>query len=227
VATRREWASAANAVCDTLNRQVADLAAFRSASEAAAAIDRALSLADRSVNRLAVLERPPGDKQRIARMVDFFARFIAGETNALKALRAGDVGGYVDANAKAFTANDRGSALAKRLGAVACSEGSSAKSLLRDELRRHAVVIVTVYTPDADVDALALAEARAAAAAAHAAFLAVDVYSTRQIAALAVEHEFRDAPATLVFRHGGKLAAVFDGYADRGLIAQAAKDASV
>ena len=227
VVTRAEWAKRANVVCDTLTRRVADLAAYRSASEAATAMEQALALADGSVTRLARLKAPASDAKRIDRMVALFRQFLSGERRAVAALRAGDLSGYIDANARAFAANDRGSKIAKRLGAAACAEGSSAKSLVRRELRRHSVVVVSVYTPDADVDALSVAEARAAATDVGAAFLAVDVYSTRQIAALAIDYDFRDAPATLVFRRGGKLAAVFDGYADRGLVAQAAKDAAL
>ena len=92
-------------------------------------------------------------------------------------------------------------------------------------LRRRAVVVVALYARGAAVDRLARAEAKAGARDARAGFVALDVADRRQIEPLVEQSGVAEAPALLVFRRPGRLAARFDGFADRVVVAQAVADA--
>ena len=66
---------------------------------------------------------------------------------------------------------------------------------------------------------------RAGALAAKAGFLALNVTKNQQVAALAAQYDVREAPATLVFTRGPRVAYRVAGYMDRQAVAQAAADA--
>src|SRR5205085_7797032 len=65
-------------------------------------------------------------------------------------------------------------------------------------LHKHAVVVVSLYSPRAGLDKLASAEARAGAAAGGAGFVAVDVFHQRAGIALLHKIGIVDTPAVLV-----------------------------
>jgi hypothetical protein len=96
---------------------------------------------------------------------------------------------------------------------------------LQDTLQKHAVVVVLFYAPGDDYDTIQTRETRAGALAAHAGFLALDVTQNARVSALATQYDVREAPATLVFKRGPKLAYRAEGYMDRQAIAQAVANA--
>jgi hypothetical protein len=93
-------------------------------------------------------------------------------------------------------------------------------------LRRHALVVVSLYDPQARVDKISLAEASAAATVAHAGFVALNVLDQRQAGPLMRQLGLLPDPAVLVYRRPGKLTARFDGFADRDTVAQAVANAA-
>jgi hypothetical protein len=92
-------------------------------------------------------------------------------------------------------------------------------------LKRHPVVVVSLYASNAPLDGLARAESSAGARDARAGFVALNVLKTKQVEALALETGIVEAPSTLVYRRPGRLVAHLGGYADRVAVAQAATDA--
>jgi hypothetical protein len=96
---------------------------------------------------------------------------------------------------------------------------------LEGALRTHSVVVVLFYAPGADYDTIQARETRAGALAAKAGFLALNVTKNGQVAALAAEYDVREAPATLIFTRGPRVAYRVAGYMDRQAVAQAAADA--
>jgi hypothetical protein len=96
---------------------------------------------------------------------------------------------------------------------------------LESALRKHSVVVVLFYAPGDDYDTIQARETRAGALAANAGFLALKVTKNKQIAALAAQYDVREAPATVVFTRGPRVAYRAAGYLDRQAVAQAAADA--
>jgi hypothetical protein len=96
---------------------------------------------------------------------------------------------------------------------------------LEGALLKHSVVVVLFYAPGDDYDTIQARETRAGALAAKAGFLALNVTKNRQVAALAAEYDVREAPATLIFTRGPRVAYRVAGYMDRQAVAQAAADA--
>ena len=99
------------------------------------------------------------------------------------------------------------------------------RSALEAALRKHNVVVVLFHAPGDDYDTIQTRETRAGALAAGAGFLAVDVTRNQKVAELAAEYGVRDAPATVVFKRGPKVAYSVAGYMDRAAVAQAAANA--
>ena len=224
--TLASWARSANAICTDLNDDVAKVTSSASVEQASANLAQTVALANGSLARLDSLAHPRSHAAEIDEMLGLYHRFLDLEQRAVDALEAGDMAGYIELNAKAFAANDHGNRIAKRLGARACAAGGSSNGVLRRQLDDHNVVVVAVVAPDSNVDSLAVAEARAGAERANAGFFAVNVFHTRQIAALALDYQLREAPAILVFSKGPKLANEFTSYVDRQLVAQVATDAA-
>ena len=92
---------------------------------------------------------------------------------------------------------------------------------LARSLRRHELVVVSLYDPQARVDRISLAEASAGASVAHAGFVPLNVLDQRQAGPLMTQLGVLPDPAVLVYRRPGKLVARFDGFADRDTVAQA------
>ncbi len=102
---------------------------------------------------------------------------------------------------------------------------SSQAPPLQGALRKHPVVVVLFYAPGDDYDTIQARETRAGALAAKAGFLALNVTKNGQVAELAAEYDVREAPATLIFTRGPRVAFRVAGYMDRQAVAQAAADA--
>jgi hypothetical protein len=98
-------------------------------------------------------------------------------------------------------------------------------SVVARALRRHRVVVVSLYASDAALDTLARIESRAGAADARAGFVAVNVLDRKRSEPLALATGVVEAPGTLVFRRPGKLVTHIEGFADRVAVAQAAANA--
>jgi hypothetical protein len=93
-------------------------------------------------------------------------------------------------------------------------------------LRKHDVVVVSLFDPQARVDQISLAEASAGAKAAHAGFVPLDVLRQGQAGGLVRQLGVLPDPAVLVYRRPGDVVARFDGFADRDTVAQAAANAA-
>ena len=93
-------------------------------------------------------------------------------------------------------------------------------------LTRHAVVVVSLYDPEAKVDRISLDEARAGARRAEVGFVALNVLDRRASAALTRKLGVLSAPAFFLYRRPGELVMRLDGFADRDLVAQAALGAA-
>jgi len=92
-------------------------------------------------------------------------------------------------------------------------------------LQKHAVVVVSLYSPQAGLDKLATAEAKAGAAASGVGFVSVDVF--RQRAGIPLLHKLGivDTPAVLVVTRRRAITAELKGFVDRSVVAQAVSDA--
>ena len=92
-------------------------------------------------------------------------------------------------------------------------------------LRSHAVVVVSLYDPQANVDAASLGEAAAGAALAGAGFVPLNVLSQAQAEPLAKKLGVLADPTLLVFRAPDELVFRANGFADRDTVAQAVANA--
>jgi hypothetical protein len=93
-------------------------------------------------------------------------------------------------------------------------------------LRKHELVVVSLYDPQARVDRISLAEASAGAKVGHAGFVPLNVLRQGQAGPLMRQLGVLPDPAVLVYRRPGKLVARFDGFADRDTVAQAVVNAA-
>jgi hypothetical protein len=100
-----------------------------------------------------------------------------------------------------------------------------AKTALEDALRAHRAAVVVLYTPGGGVDNDAVREARAGADAVDQGFMAINVEKNASVAKYYEKYGVRTAPAALVFIRGPRLAARFEGFADRDTVAQAVSNA--
>jgi hypothetical protein len=219
----REWRKQANQICAGLNESVAALGEPQRPEDVVALLPETVALAESALDRLRTLQPAKADARKVKLMLGEFASFARLEKNASAALANQDVERFVRLNARAFKHNDRGSAIARRLGAKACAAGSSTDSALERELAKHRVVVAVLYTPDATLDGLLVREARAGAAEVRAGFVAIAPTDSRSAALLAKRYGVRAAPAVLVFVRWRGAVATFTDYVDRETIAQAAE----
>jgi hypothetical protein len=98
-------------------------------------------------------------------------------------------------------------------------------AVINRALQMHAVVVVSLYDPQADVDAASLGEAAAGAELAGAGFVPLNVLSQAQAAPLAKKLGVLPDPALLVFRAPDELVFRVNGFADRDTVAQAVENA--
>ena len=101
-------------------------------------------------------------------------------------------------------------------------------------LRSHAVVVVSLYTPDSSVDRMSTDEARHGAQVARAGFVAFNVADEKIVSPLSSlltgaptpADRVLDGPAVLVFVRPNSLFVRLNGFADHDTVAQAAANAS-
>jgi hypothetical protein len=225
--TLAAWRKSANKICATLNADTAELATPQSQAELLTLLPASLDLADQAIVELRAVPAPKAQAKRIEKMLKQFERFASVQRKAVTALQGNDAGTFSKLTARAFAANDAGSAIAHDLGAAKCAVGSTEDSDLETELARHRVVVAVLYAPGANVDTLAVREARAGAALAGAGFVAVNVYDTHEIAPVTAQYAVRESPSILVFVRNRGAVKQFAGYLDRETVAQAADNASL
>jgi hypothetical protein len=224
---RVNWRKQANDICTGLNESVARLGEPQKPEDIVQLLPESIALAEAALTRLVTLQPAKADAAEVKRMLAELRSFVGLEKRASEALANQDVELFVDLNARAFRHNDRGSAIARRLGAKACAAGATAGSALERALERQRVVVAVLYTPDSTLDRLLVREARAGAQDARVGFVAVTPTDTRSGALLAKRYGVRAAPAVLVFVRWRGAVATFTEFVDRDTIAQAAESASL
>jgi len=92
-------------------------------------------------------------------------------------------------------------------------------------LKKHSVVVVSLFSPQADLDKMANREAKAGAAASNAGFVAINVF--HQQAGIPLLHKLGvvDTPAVLVVTRRRAITSELKGFVDRNVVAQAVADA--
>lgn len=100
-------------------------------------------------------------------------------------------------------------------------------SSLTAALARNRVVVVSLYVPNVELDEMAMLEARAGAAAAGVGFLALNVLDEGQSKPLTKKLGVLEDPSVLIFRRPEELVVSFSGFADKAIVAQAARNASL
>jgi hypothetical protein len=92
-------------------------------------------------------------------------------------------------------------------------------------LKKHSVVVVSLFSPRADLDVLSTAEAKAGAADGGAGFVSLNVF--RQPVGIALLHKLGvvNTPAVLVVKRPANVYHEFEGFVDRDVVAQAVTDA--
>lgn len=96
---------------------------------------------------------------------------------------------------------------------------------LAKALRKHRVVVVSLFDPESRTDAISFAEARAGAKAAGAGFLGVSVLNDSVAGTLTAALPgggLLPVPGLLIYRRPGTLVERIDGFADRDAVAQLA-----
>ncbi len=92
-------------------------------------------------------------------------------------------------------------------------------------LRKHAIVIVSVFDPESPTDAISYAEAKAGASTARVGFVGISLLDNPIAAALTSalpNGGLLPAPGVLIYRRPGTLVQLMNGFADRDVVAQAA-----
>ena len=92
-------------------------------------------------------------------------------------------------------------------------------------LKKHAVVIVSVFDPESSTDAISYAEAKAGANSAGVGFVGISLLDNALAAALTSalpSGGLLPAPGVLIYRRPGTLVQRIDGFTDRDAVAQAA-----
>jgi hypothetical protein len=92
-------------------------------------------------------------------------------------------------------------------------------------LRKHSVVVVSLYKPGAEIDVIAALEAQAGAKEMKAGFVALNVNHQRPGTAILRKLGVVDTPTILVVKRRGGVYSQFPGVVDRDVVAQAVADA--
>lgn len=98
-------------------------------------------------------------------------------------------------------------------------------TMLDAALRRHRIVVVSLFDPQSQTDAISYAEARAGAGEAGAGFVGVDLLDSAVAGALTTSLPgggLLPEPGVLIYRRPGTLVGRLDGFNDRDAVAQAA-----
>jgi hypothetical protein len=92
-------------------------------------------------------------------------------------------------------------------------------------LRKHSVVVVSMYLPGASVDSSASAEAQAGAQDMHAGFVKLNVLHQAGGVAMLRKLGVVNTPVVLVVKRPASITAEFKGFVDRNVVVQAVADA--
>jgi hypothetical protein len=92
-------------------------------------------------------------------------------------------------------------------------------------LRKHAVVVVSLYSPHAGVEQMAAAEAKAGAAEMGVGYVPINVFNQRPGTAILRKLGVVNMPVTLVIKRPANIVSQFPGLVDRDVVAQAVADA--
>ena len=98
-------------------------------------------------------------------------------------------------------------------------------TMLDAALRKHRVVVVSLFNPQSQTDAISYAEARAGASVAGVGFVGVDLLDSVVAGALTTSLPgggLLPEPGVLIYRRPGMLVERLDGFNDRDVVAQAA-----
>jgi hypothetical protein len=98
---------------------------------------------------------------------------------------------------------------------------------LAQALRKHELVVMALFDPQARTDVITVAEAAVGAETSRAGFVPLNVLDQRAAGPLLRQLGVLPDPAVLVYRRPGKLVARFDGFADRDTVAQAVANAAL
>jgi hypothetical protein len=232
------WARQANALCQRVTAKLETLELPEQPEHVDDYFAAVINVQDKALARFSKLGWPKGKKAATLALRSDFAEYVSLSHQALRALRSGDGAALdrIDTRSRVLAKTwNRGM---KRLGAPVCAEDplgastdraikrfGSAHAALNHQLDTHRVVVVLLYAPGDDYDTIQTRETRAGALAAGAGFLALNVKKNQQVAALAAQFEVRQAPATLVFTRGPRLAYRVAGFLDRDAVAQAVANA--
>lgn len=232
---RGKWVRGANAACRSTAEQLRALGRPKDREAAIVYFDGAADATAGLASALEELGWPKGKKADARRLADAVRKQARLLPEAIEALRQGREDRGLFALLQRLDA--RSDALSRKLGVTACRNADFDRKAYRTDAKRSAAerlenalvvsraAVVVLYTPGGGVDNAAVRESRAGAVAADAGFVSVNVTKNGAVASLFEEYGARQAPAVLVFVHGPKLAAHFDGFADRDTVAQAVTNA--
>jgi hypothetical protein len=232
------WARQANALCERVTAKLQALELPEEPEDVDDYFAAVISVQDKAFAKFSKLGWPKGQKAAALSLRADFEEYVSLSHQALRALRSGDGASLDRIDTRARALSRRWNKGMERLGAPVCAGDSlgastdraikrfgSAHAALNNQLARHRVVVVLLYAPGDDYDTIQTRETRAGALASGAGFLALNVKKNRQVAALAAQYEVRQAPATLVFTRGPRLAYRVAGFLDRDAVAQAVANA--
>lgn len=98
-------------------------------------------------------------------------------------------------------------------------------TMLNAALRKHSIVVVSLFDPQSQTDAISFAEAQAGAGEAGVGFVGVDLLDSTVAGALTTSLPgggLLPEPGVLIYRRPGTLVGRLDGFNDRDVVAQAA-----
>jgi hypothetical protein len=232
------WAKKADAWCASINTEVAKIEMPKNAADLDLVLAKIVQLQDDAVKEFTALGWPQGNKRAVLALRANLSDSARATHAAFYALRHADQFGFDRALKRWGELDANWQSRMRKLGALVCAndtaDASSARRIakygsagaaLTSALLHRGVVVVLFYAPGASYDTIQTRETRAGALEAGAGFLALDVTKNDEVAAIAAQYEVRDAPATLVFVRGPKVAFRVAGYLDRKAVAQAATDA--
>jgi hypothetical protein len=232
------WTKKADAWCAGVNAKVATIEMPKDASHLDLVLAKVVQIQDDAVNGFTALGWPAGKKRTVLALRAKLRNSAKATHAAFYALRQADQFGFERAMKRWGELDVNWQARMRALGALVCASDApdagsarkiakygSAGAALTAALLHRGVVVVLFYAPGDSYDTIQTRETRAGALDARAGFLALDVTKNDEVAALASQYDVRDAPATLVFVRGPKVAFRVAGYLDRKAVAQAAADA--
>jgi hypothetical protein len=119
--TRAEWAGQADAICADVERRLDALGEAETLPEFARILDKAIALLAEGRSKLARLDSPSADEERVQQMLTQLERMEASTRAAREAARRGDEPAVMVAIGEADSAGSQADHIARDLGAEACA----------------------------------------------------------------------------------------------------------